>query len=141
MNLYIPPSSNFLKYGRRTTTSSNSSYEHQLTSSTWKRQVEIYLRASGTTQLDNETQTATIINCGGEQLLTIFDNFTWDDTEDVNDPTTVFKKIEEYCNPRKNEVAESHQFWSVKYFAPLTNSLQSYECVPNLVILDNLKIA
>lgn len=36
----------------------------------------IYLRASGTTQLDNETQTATIINCGGEQLLKIYDNFT-----------------------------------------------------------------
>lgn len=85
---------------------------------TWKRQVEIYLRASGTTQLDNETQTATIINCGGEQLLKIYDNFTWDNTEDVNDPTTVFKKIEEYCNPRKNEVAESHKYWSVKLFAP-----------------------
>ena len=32
---------------------------------TWKRQVEIYLRATGTTQLGNEIQTATIFNCGG----------------------------------------------------------------------------
>lgn len=30
--------------------------------------------------------------------------------KDVNNPTTVFKKIEEYCNPTKNEVAESHKF-------------------------------
>lgn len=85
---------------------------------TWKRQVEIYFCASGNTQLDNETQTAKIIIYGGEQLLKIYDNFTWDDTDDVNDPTTVLKKIEEYCNPRKNEEAKSHKFWSVKYYAP-----------------------
>lgn len=88
---------------------------------TWKRQIEIYLRASGITQFNYETQTATIINCGGELLLKLYGNFIWDDSEDVNDPTTVFKKIEEYCNPppqKKNEVAESHKFWSVKYSAP-----------------------
>lgn len=98
---------------------------------TWKRQVEIYLRASGTAQLDKETQTATIIKCGDEQLLKIYDRFTWDQNDDRNGPARVFVKIEEYCNPRKNEFAESHKFWSVKYFEPFAQ---------NHVILENLKI-
>ena len=25
------------------------------------------------------------------------------------------KKIEEHCNPKRNEVFESHRFWSVSY--------------------------
>lgn len=63
-------------------------------------------------------QTATIINCGGENLLRIYDHFIWENEQDKDDPAIVFRKIEEYCNPRRNEVAESHKFWSVKYFEP-----------------------
>lgn len=53
-NLRLPPELNLL--------SGNVSENFK----TWKRQVEIYLRASGTTQLSKEIQTATLINCGGE---------------------------------------------------------------------------
>lgn len=89
----------------------------------WKRQVEIYLIASGTTKLPEEIQTATIINCGGERLLKIYDHFEWTQDEDKNKPGDVFSKIEQYCNPRRNEVAESHKFWSTKYVEPFDQFL------------------
>lgn len=89
---------------------------------TWKRQIQIYLTASGTSQLTNEVQTATILNCGGYDLLKIYDHFTWEG-KDKNNPVHVFEKIEQYCNPRKNEVAETHKFWSVKYFEPFDQFL------------------
>lgn len=90
---------------------------------TWKRQIEIYLIASGTAKLHEEIQTATIINCWGERLLKIYDHFEWAHGEDKKNPQDVFRKIEQYCNPRKNEVAESHKFWSTKYFEPFDQLL------------------
>lgn len=89
----------------------------------WRRQIEIYLIASGTSKLLEEIQTATIINCGGERLLKIYDHFEWAHGEDKNNPQDVFRKIEQYCNPRKNEVAETHKFWSTKYFEPFDQFL------------------
>lgn len=89
----------------------------------WRRQIEIYLIASGTSKLPEEIQTATIINCGGERLLKIYDHFEWAHGEDKNNPQDVFRKIEQYCNPRKNEVAETRKFWSTKYFEPFDQFL------------------
>ncbi|XP_062621337.1 uncharacterized protein K02A2.6-like [Saccostrea cucullata] len=110
-NLRLPPELNLL--------TGNVSENYK----SWKRQVEIYLIASGTTALSEEIQTATIINCGGERLLKIYDHFEWAPGEDKNKPQDVFNKIEQYCNPRKNEVAESHKFWSTKYFEPFDQFL------------------
>lgn len=80
--------------------------------------MEIYLRATGSTQLPKDEQTVTIIYCGDENLLRIYDHFISENEQDKDDPAIVFRKIEEYCNPRRNEVAEFHKFWSVKYFEP-----------------------
>ncbi|KAK3091320.1 hypothetical protein FSP39_018897 [Pinctada imbricata] len=110
-NLRLPPELNL--------TSGNVSENYKI----WKRQVEIYLLASGSSNLPNNVQTATIINCGGETLLKVYDQFTWDDGKDKNNPVDVLSKVEEYCNPRKNEVSESHRFWTVKYFEPFDNFL------------------
>lgn len=35
----------------------------------------------------------------------------------------MFNKIEQHCNPRRNEVAESHKFWSTKYVEPFDQFL------------------
>lgn len=97
---------------------------------TWKRSVEVYLMASGINNMDNAIQTATIINCGGESVLKIYDHFDWGD-KDKNNPTDVFEKIEEYCNPRQNEVAESHKFWTVRYFEPFDQFLTELKSKAN----------
>ena len=38
-------------------------------------------------------------------------------------PDKLFEKLEGYCNPRKNEVLESHRFWNVQYQEPFDNFL------------------
>lgn len=63
------------------------------------------------------------LSTGGERLLKIYDHFEWAHGKDKNHPQDVFRKIEQYCNPRKNEVAESHKFWSTKYFEPFDQCL------------------
>ena len=110
-NLRLPPELNI--------TSGNVSENFK----TWKRQVEVYLLASGTSNLPEIVQTATIINCGGESLLKVYDQFTWSENEDKNNPQHVLLKFENYCNPRRSEVAESFKFWSTKYNAqePIDN--------------------
>ena len=35
----------------------------------------------------------------------------------------MFNEIEQYCNPRENEVAESHKFWSTKFVEPFDQFL------------------
>ena len=49
---------------------------------------------------------------------------------DKKDPAKVLAKIGKYCNPRKNEVLESHRFWSVKYdesqgFEPILTEIRA----------------
>ena len=85
----------------------------------WKRQIEVYLAASGATDKDKEVQVAIILHCAGPKVIEVFDQFTYNGTgeseNDAKDPQKVLKKIEAYCNPRKNEVLESHRFWSVQF--------------------------
>ncbi|XP_060077956.1 uncharacterized protein LOC132557483 [Ylistrum balloti] len=84
----------------------------------WKRQVEIYMSASGTAAKDNVTQVAIILHCAGPHVVELFDQFTWDNEDDDKDPDKVLKKLEKYCNPRANEVIESHRFWCVPWQEP-----------------------
>lgn len=52
----------------------------------WKRQVEVYLAASGGTEKAKEVQVAIILSCGGPHVVEIYDQFQWDDGNDKNDP-------------------------------------------------------
>lgn len=89
----------------------------------WKRQYEVYIVASGSSQKDEKIQTAILLHCAGPQILEIYDQFTWENEGDNNKPDKVLKKLEAYCNPRKNEVLESHRFWNVPLQEPFDNFL------------------
>ena len=89
----------------------------------WKRQVEVYLMASGAVKKDKEVQIAIILNCAGPQIIDIYDQFIWDEEGDEKKLDKLFEKLEGYCNPRKNEVLESHRFWNVQYQEPFDNFL------------------
>jgi hypothetical protein len=52
----------------------------------WKRQVQIYLTASGATDKEDEVQTAIILHCAGPHILDIYDQFVWDADGDENKP-------------------------------------------------------
>ncbi|CAC5382385.1 unnamed protein product [Mytilus coruscus] len=89
----------------------------------WKRQVEIYLVASGAVKKDGAVQVAIILNCAGPNIVDIFDQIQWTEGGDEKKPDKLFEKLEAYCNPRKNEVLESHRFWMVPYQEPFDNFL------------------
>ena len=84
----------------------------------WKRQVEVYLAGK-----NKQTQVAIILNCAGPHVLEIYDQLTWDADADKNDPDKVLKALEKYCNPRDNEVLESHRFWRLPYQEPFDKFL------------------
>lgn len=62
----------------------------------WKRQIEVYLAASGANAKDKEVQVAIILHCAGPKVIEVFDQFTWDGTgeseNDAKDPQRVLKK-------------------------------------------------
>lgn len=91
----------------------------------WKREYEVYMVASGSSGKPNKVQTAILLHCAGPQVLEIYDQFTWDEAVEnqKDDPAVVLTKLETYCNPRKNEVLESHRFWNVPMYEPFDNFL------------------
>lgn len=94
----------------------------------WKREIEIYLVASGAKDKSKEAQTAIILHCAGSKVIEIFDQFVFASADDNKDPEIVLQKLEEYCNPRKNEVVESHRFWSVPFqqnFEPFLTEIRA----------------
>lgn len=89
----------------------------------WKRQFEIYMVASGAVDKENKTKTAILLHCAGPQILDVYDTFTFANDEEKNDPAKVLEKLEVYCNPRQNEVLESHRFWTTPYQPPFDKFL------------------
>jgi hypothetical protein len=55
----------------------------------------------------------------------------WDEEEDEKKPDKQFEKLEGYCNPRTNEVLESHIFWNVQYQEPFDNFLAELRTWPS----------
>ena len=91
----------------------------------WKRETDVYLIASGAIDKEGPQQVAIIQHCGGSQLIETFQHLQFAAAADKTDPEKVFQKIEEYCNPRKNEVLETFRFWNIKYIEPFNQFLQA----------------
>lgn len=79
----------------------------------WKREMEIYLLASGSSEKSNKVQTNIILHCAGPSIIEIYDQFQWDQDDDKENPEKVFEQLQKFCNPRSNEVLESHRFWTI----------------------------
>ncbi|KAK2566148.1 hypothetical protein P5673_009595 [Acropora cervicornis] len=80
--------------------------------------MEVYLAASGASAKDERVQTAIILNCAGPQVLEVYDNIAWESDDDKHKPDKVLEALNNYCNPRDNEVLESHRFWNIQYQEP-----------------------
>lgn len=81
------------------------------------------MAASGASAKDKKVQTAIILNCAGPQVLEVYDNVVWEDADDKHKPDKVLEALEKYCNPRDNEVLESHRFWNIPYQEPFEKFL------------------
>ena len=84
----------------------------------WRRQMAIFLLASGASEKSKAAQTAVNLNCAGVQVQEAYDQFVFDDAGDKNDPKIVLEKLAAYCEPRSSEVIESHRFWNLPYREP-----------------------
>ena len=81
------------------------------------------MTATGSDKKDAKVRVAILLHCAGPNILDIYDQATWEDPDHKNDPVKVLQMIEIYCNPRKNEVLESHRFWSTPVQEPFDNFL------------------
>ena len=77
--------------------------------------MKVYLAASGASAKDGKIQTEIILNCAGPQVLVVYGSIAWESDDDKHKPDKVLKPLENYCNPRDNEVLESHRFWNIQY--------------------------
>ena len=77
--------------------------------------MKVYLAASGASAKDGKIQIAIILNCAGPQVLVVYGSIAWESDDDKHKPDKVLKPLENYCNPRDNEVLESHRFWNIQY--------------------------
>ena len=91
----------------------------------WKRQFEIYLKASknDVPTVDGETKVAILLLCAGPDVVKVFDQIDFDSANDKKDVKKVLEKLERYCMPLKNEVLASHKFWSLEYYEPFDKFL------------------
>ena len=78
----------------------------------------MYMTATGSCKKENKVQTAILLHCAGPQVLEIYDQHVWAEDGDEDKPIKVLEMLEKYCNPRKNEVLESHRFWNIQYQEP-----------------------
>ena len=43
----------------------------------WKRQLTVYMTASGTSEKSNKVQSAVMLHCAGPQMIDIYEHFEW----------------------------------------------------------------
>ena len=85
--------------------------------------MEVYLAAAGASARDGKVQTAIILNFAGLQVLEVSDNIMGENAKDKHKPDKVLEALEHYCNPRDNEVLESHSFLNTPYQEPFDKFL------------------
>ena len=96
----------------------------------WKRELDIYMEASGMADKSKKRQIAVILSCAGSDIIEASEHFIWlkaDGTamsdEDKAKPYVMLQKIEEYCIPRQSEVLMSFRFWNVAWQTPFDSLL------------------
>ena len=90
------------------------------------------MEASGANNKPKPRQAAIILHCAGPQVLEVYDHFPFEADHDKNDPAKVLEELEEYCNPRVNEVLQSFRFWNIPFHEPF-----DVHCIPNRVIFSS----
>ena len=72
------------------------------------------MTASGASEEDDKEETA-IIYFASPHILKLHANLVWANNDGKNNPVKILEALEIYCNPRDNEVIESHRFWNIPY--------------------------
>ena len=77
----------------------------------WKRNFEIYLRATGCSSEEDDRKIGLLLNHIGDSGIDIFESFRYLATEDDKDYATVIRKYTEYFGKRDPQMMLREQFW------------------------------
>ena len=64
------------------------------------------------------------------QVLEVYDDIVWENADDKHKPDKALEAFQNYCNPRGNEVLESHRFWNTPYQEPFYKFLTELKTRP-----------
>ena len=76
----------------------------------WKQRFQLYMEASGTMNKPEKQRVAIFLHLIGEEALEIYNTFSLSTAEQKIE--VLFRKFEEYCNPRRNITFERHKFFT-----------------------------
>ena len=77
----------------------------------WKQRWVLYAKASGVDSKDEETQCTVFLHTMGEEVLEVYDTFTFTE-EEANKIEPLVARFEAYCSPKKNITYERYLFFS-----------------------------
>ena len=80
----------------------------------FKQNFDIFLTAAEKKDADDAVKVAMLLNFAGEDVVEIYNTFTWAADGDNNKIDTVMTKFQDYFNPRKNTVYERYVFWNMQ---------------------------
>jgi hypothetical protein len=98
----------------------------------FKEEVLVFFEATETTSKPEKVQVARLLNLIGSDGVKIYRTFNVDPKEETVE--IIFKKLEEYCTPKRNEVMEHYKFFMRKqdssetfdkFYADLRNLIKS----------------
>jgi HD superfamily phosphohydrolase YqeK len=79
----------------------------------WKQRWNLYAKASGANEKDEEIQCAIFLHTIGEEALEVYDTFTFTETEQ-DKIELLIQNFESYCTPRKtrhtNDIYLTHAY-------------------------------
>ena len=83
---------------------------------TWKKYFDIYLTATESVSKNDKTKTCILLSCIGSKGREIYETFDFnpDNENDCWTLTSVVKKCDEYCSPKKNTTILRHKFFTHK---------------------------
>ena len=77
----------------------------------WKERWVLHAKASGVDSKDEETQCTVFLHTMGEEVLEVYDTFTFTE-EEANKIEPLVARFEVYCSPKKNVTYERYLFFS-----------------------------
>lgn len=76
----------------------------------FEQSFSIYISALGLETTSKKRQANILLHVIGEEAITVFNGFTFNDEEDKNDPKLIIDEFRKYCTPRKNLTFERGKF-------------------------------
>ena len=91
-----------------------------------KKELTVYLLASGASDKSAEVQCAVILHSAGPDFIQKEEHFQYANDDDRKNPMKLLEKLEEYCNKNLNQVVEAFHFWNTKLCEPFDAFLSEF---------------